>query len=116
MTSITTERLKVGLCIPLDHSWKKHPFFRNSFQITSAKDIQAIREHGLTKISFDPEKSSLEAIHLLIQASETADSEYSDGSDTHVKAQNVIQKEDIAQKPPEQDSAGTPIGEITTEM
>ena len=103
MTSITPEKLKVGLYIHLDHSWREHPFLRNSFQITTQKDIQAIREHGLTKISFDPEKSSPEALEALglIQVAKQ-------------EAKEVEPEE--AQSHQEQDKVNTTIGEITTEM
>ncbi len=103
MTSITPEKLKVGLYIHLDHSWREHPFLRNSFQITSQKDIQAIREHGLTKISFDQEKSSTEALEAL-GLLEVAKQE----------AKEVEPEE--AQSHQEQDEVKPTIGEITTEM
>ncbi len=65
MKSITAERLTVGLFIHLDHSWREHPFIRSSFQISSPKDISQIEEHGLTKITYDPEKSTPESLRSL---------------------------------------------------
>lgn len=106
MTSIAPEKLKVGLYIHLDHSWREHPFLRSSFQITSVKDIQAIREHGLTKISFDSEKSSPEALEALGWL-EVAKQE----------AKEVEpEPEEEAQSHQEQDEVNTPIVEMTTEV
>ena len=110
MTSITPERLKVGLYIHLDHSWREHPFLRSSFRITSVKDIQTIREHGLTKISFDPEKSSPEALGLMKQASEVDERASSNAGETQAQ----IEHEEAQSH--QQDEVNTTIGEITAEM
>lgn len=59
---VTIDELRIGLFIKLDHTWLEHPFVRNSFRIASASEIAIIRQYGLTRIFYDPERSSVEAV------------------------------------------------------
>lgn len=59
---VTRDELRIGLFIKLDHTWLEHPFVRSSFRIVSASEIAIIRQYGLTRIFYDPERSSIEAI------------------------------------------------------
>jgi HD-GYP domain-containing protein (c-di-GMP phosphodiesterase class II) len=54
---ITQDRLTIGLYIKLQYSWVSHPFPRNEFRIGSQRDIDLIRQHRLTKIVYDPDRS-----------------------------------------------------------
>ena len=62
---ITSDELKVGLYIKLEHGWSEHPFLRNSFKIRSETDIGIIRNQGLTKIFYDPALSDPQALEDL---------------------------------------------------
>ena len=59
---ISVQDLKVGMYVQLNVSWWKHPFATNSFRIKSVNDIQILRQHGLTSLRYDPEKSRAEAV------------------------------------------------------
>ena len=58
---VSIDELRIGLFIKLDHTWLEHPFVRSSFRIVSASEIAIIRQYGLTRIFYDPERSSIEA-------------------------------------------------------
>ena len=59
---ISSDDLTVGLYVKLEHGWSEHPFLRNSFKIRSQTDIGIIRNHGLTKIFYDPALSDPQAL------------------------------------------------------
>ncbi|MEO7859493.1 MAG: DUF3391 domain-containing protein [Nitrospirales bacterium] len=61
----TPAQLQIGLFIKLDHSWLEHPFFRNTFTISSPSEIAIIRKHRLTKLSYDPDRSNAAALVTL---------------------------------------------------
>lgn len=62
---LSLNRLQIGLFIRLDHHWMQHPFVRNSFMISSPSEIGIIKKHQLTKISYDPDRSSRDAVKAL---------------------------------------------------
>jgi HD-GYP domain-containing protein (c-di-GMP phosphodiesterase class II) len=43
--------------IELPKAWKAHPFLRNSFRVTSEKQITKMREYGILEVNIDVEKS-----------------------------------------------------------
>jgi HD-GYP domain-containing protein (c-di-GMP phosphodiesterase class II) len=53
---IKSSELKVGMFIELPHAWRAHPFLKNSFTITSEKQIKKIIEHGITEVNIDEAK------------------------------------------------------------
>ncbi|MBR7746027.1 HD-GYP domain-containing protein [Undibacterium baiyunense] len=51
--------LQIGMYIYLDMGWMEHPFPVNSFEVRTQEQIQKLRELGLQKIRYAPEKSHL---------------------------------------------------------
>lgn len=56
---INVEELRVGMFVRLDIGWMNHPFPTSSFRITSADQIQVLRDLGLTQVHYLPSKSVL---------------------------------------------------------
>lgn len=56
MKRIKATELKVGMFIELPHAWKAHPFLRNSFTITSLRQIQKIVEYGIAEVNINEDK------------------------------------------------------------
>ena len=54
--TIKIEDLKPGMYINLPSAWRAHPFLRNSFVVTSPKQIQKLMDFGITEISIDESK------------------------------------------------------------
>lgn len=59
---ITPEQLRVGLYIHLDLHWMEHPFSFGSFRIKNQDQIKTIRELGLKRIRFEPERSDAQPL------------------------------------------------------
>jgi putative nucleotidyltransferase with HDIG domain len=59
---ITLDQLQVGLYVQLDLRWVEHPFGFNSFKIKSAEQIGVLRQLGLEKIRYDPNRSSVKPL------------------------------------------------------
>ena len=57
---VSVDRLRIGMFIRLDLKWYEHPFVFNSFKIKDESQIQTLRELGLTRVAFIPEKSDLQ--------------------------------------------------------
>lgn len=55
---ISIDRLAVGMEIWLDCPWHKHPFPKNRFQLSSAKQIAIIRELNLSSVHCHPDSYS----------------------------------------------------------
>jgi len=51
--TIKITELKVGMYINLPTSWRAHPFLRNSFTITSNKQIQKLADYGIKEVNID---------------------------------------------------------------
>lgn len=58
---IEVSQLRVGMFIQLDMSWVKHPFPSNSFRLTSAAQIDTLRDLGLSSVRYAPSKSVLQS-------------------------------------------------------
>ena len=54
--SIKSSELKVGMYITLPHSWRAHPFLRNSFTITSKEQIMKLINYGIIEVNIDVQK------------------------------------------------------------
>ena len=54
--TIKINELKPGMYINLPSSWHAHPFLRNSFTITSHKQIQKLVDYGITELNIDKTK------------------------------------------------------------
>lgn len=55
--TIKVNEIKVGMYVNLPHAWRAHPFLRNSFTITTEKQIAKIINHGITEVNIDEQKS-----------------------------------------------------------
>jgi len=53
--------LRIGLFVYIDLGWLSHPFPLNSFKLQYPEQIATIRELGITKIRYSPEKSDPES-------------------------------------------------------
>ena len=51
--TIKIKELKPGMYINLPSAWHAHPFMRNSFTITSKKQIQKLVDYGITEVNID---------------------------------------------------------------
>lgn len=58
---IPVTELRVGHFVLLDLGWMDHPFPRNNFRITTARQIETIRALGLTRVRIDPARSDPES-------------------------------------------------------
>jgi putative nucleotidyltransferase with HDIG domain len=54
----TVDQLQVGLFVQLDLHWMDHPFGFNSFKIKSEEQIRLLRQLGLERIRYDPNRST----------------------------------------------------------
>ena len=61
---IHIDQLQAGMFVSLDLSWMDHPFLTNSFLIKDEKQLATLREMGLRMISFDPARSTTQALPL----------------------------------------------------
>ncbi|NMG63412.1 DUF3391 domain-containing protein [Azoarcus indigens] len=63
MQKLSIDRLQPGIFISLASvGWLRHPFLINEFRLSSEKQIQALREMGLTEIAWDPARSSAQPL------------------------------------------------------
>jgi len=67
MKNIKINELKLGMYINLPTSWRAHPFLRNSFTITSERQIQKLIDYGIKEVRIDeikglPPSSSIKEI------------------------------------------------------
>lgn len=53
---IKVTELKEGMYVELPKAWRAHPFLRNSFTITSRKQIDKIIEYGILEVNINEEK------------------------------------------------------------
>jgi HD-GYP domain-containing protein (c-di-GMP phosphodiesterase class II) len=56
MKRIKVSELKAGMYIELPKAWRAHPFLRNSFTITSQKQIDKIIEYGILEVNINEGK------------------------------------------------------------
>jgi HD-GYP domain-containing protein (c-di-GMP phosphodiesterase class II) len=54
--TIKINELKLGMYINLPSAWRAHPFLRNSFTITSSKQIQKLINYGIKEVNIDEMK------------------------------------------------------------
>lgn len=54
---VLPEQLRVGLYVDLELGWMAHPFPKGSFKISSARQIEAIRALGLSRVRYQPARS-----------------------------------------------------------
>ncbi len=55
--TIAVEELRVGMYIQLDGGWLSHPFPLSSFRISTSEQIATLRDLGLARVRWVPEKS-----------------------------------------------------------
>lgn len=59
MPVISVDRLRPGVFVSLSSlGWMAHPFLLNRFCLSSEKQIQALREMGITSVEWDPARST----------------------------------------------------------
>ena len=58
--TVAVQDLCVGMFVHLDLGWMKHPFPLSSFRIASQDQIETIRQLGLERLRWAPEKSVLD--------------------------------------------------------
>ena len=51
--------LKIGMHVILPRSWFKHPFLKNKFVLSSRKEIEKLREFGISQVMVDLSKSRI---------------------------------------------------------
>jgi HD-GYP domain-containing protein (c-di-GMP phosphodiesterase class II) len=54
--TIKITNLKMGMYINLPSAWRAHPFLRNSFIVTSKKQIQKLMDYGIKEVNIDEVK------------------------------------------------------------
>jgi putative nucleotidyltransferase with HDIG domain len=57
--TVAIEDLQPGMFIHLDMSWMKHPFPLSSFKLESAEQIAQLKQLGVRRLRWSPEKSDL---------------------------------------------------------
>jgi len=63
MPQISVDRLRPGIFVSLSSlGWMGHPFLLNRFCLSSAQQIQALREMGITQVEWDPARSTVEPL------------------------------------------------------
>lgn len=63
MPQISVDRLRPGIFVSLSSlGWMGHPFLLNRFCLSSAQQIQALREMGITQVEWDPARSTAEPL------------------------------------------------------
>ena len=82
--SIKITELKPGMFIHLPRAWKAHPFLRNSFTITSQKQIQKLIDYGIENIDIDETKG------LPLEINVTESGKIKDTNETEQDSSNDI--------------------------
>ena len=54
---MSIDRVKLGMFIEFKLSWLKHPFYTNSFRVTSHQQVEALVKAGVRKVRYYPSKS-----------------------------------------------------------
>lgn len=56
--TIKISELKTGMYVNLPSAWRAHPFLRNSFTITSEKQIRKLIDYGIQEVTIDEKKGA----------------------------------------------------------
>jgi len=75
--TIKISELKPGMYIILPRAWKDHPFLRNSFTVTSDKQIQKLKDFGIKEVLVD-ETQGISAADALAQDTQSTEKEPED--------------------------------------
>ncbi len=59
---VEIDRLRPGVFISLAEHWLEHPFLFNEFRLGHDKQIQTLREMGLTRVLYCPTRSSVQPL------------------------------------------------------
>jgi putative nucleotidyltransferase with HDIG domain len=59
-STVSIHDVRVGMFIHLDLGWMRHPFPLSSFRVTSEQQLQTLRELGLSRVRWEPERSLLD--------------------------------------------------------
>lgn len=54
--TIKAKDIKIGMYVNLPHAWRAHPFLRNSFTITTERQIAKIIDYGIKEVNIDENK------------------------------------------------------------
>ena len=60
-TPIQASALRIGMFVHLNVGWMSHPFPLSSFKLTTNEQIETIRSLGLSRLTWSPERSDIEA-------------------------------------------------------
>ena len=68
MPFIDVSQLQIGIYVFLDLGWTEHPFPLNRFKIKNEEQLAQIRQLGLRRVKYVPEKSDVEPLPLTVAA------------------------------------------------
>ena len=71
--TVSVDSLQLGVFIRLPLKWYQHPFLFSSFKISSASQIETLRELGVTHVSFDPLRSDCSPLKNLQTSGEKSE-------------------------------------------
>jgi HD-GYP domain-containing protein (c-di-GMP phosphodiesterase class II) len=57
--AVSIDELQLGMYVVLSGAWMQHPFLRNRFVLSSEREIQELRKHGLNEVVVDFDKSEI---------------------------------------------------------
>ncbi|NMG43371.1 DUF3391 domain-containing protein [Aromatoleum toluvorans] len=78
MLQIRVDRLRPGVFISLSSlGWMGHPFLLNRFCLSNEKQIQALREMGITAVEWDPARSTAEPLPERTAGAPVAEQDFS---------------------------------------
>ena len=93
--SIPIEKLKIGMFVELPRAWHAHPFLRNSFTITSKRQIQRLVDYGIREISIN-EARGMPADKIKQEIDEPEKNFSDDLNETADKLRDIISANDIS--------------------
>jgi putative nucleotidyltransferase with HDIG domain len=59
-STVSINDVRVGMFIHLDMGWMRHPFPLSSFRVSSEEQLRALRQLGLSRVRWVPERSELD--------------------------------------------------------
>ncbi len=96
LKKIKISELKTGMYVELPKAWTAHPFLRNSFTITSPKQIAKMKEYGILEVNINLEKSAV--VQKTIVPEEQPEKDFSINSIAE-KIREIIRDKKMAPEP-----------------
>lgn len=69
---IHVNQLRVGLYVHLDVGWMDHPFTISNFKLHNNEQIEQIKQIGLTKLRYDPQRSDCKPLPVTTPSKQAA--------------------------------------------